>query len=193
MDTHEVLNAASTKWNFHKYFPGLVGGHCISVDPYYLTFLANKFNYNPKIILAGRDINENMSKFIVKRIEKHTKKFLPNKKKYNLLILGFTFKENCRDIRNTKVYNIYQNLNKKKFNIDIHDPRVEESDIKKNYNLKLIKKLPKNKYDYCLIAVRHKEFRKIKKRKFDYICKKKYFVFDLKGCLKIKPNNYERL
>lgn len=191
IDTNEVLDAASTKWNFHKYFPGLVGGHCIGVDPYYLTYLARKLNYNPKVLLSGRSINEKMNDYVTKRMKNHIKYYFENKK-IKILMLGITFKENCNDIRNTKVIKIYKTLKKLKHKVDIYDPNANANDLFKFYNIKLIKKIRK-KYDYCLIAVRHKEFMKLTRKKINSYLKDKNFVYDLKGSLNFKLKNYERL
>ena len=192
IDTTEVLEAASTKWNFHKYFPGLVGGHCIGVDPYYLSYLSKKLKYKPKVLLAGREMNENMSSHITGRIKVHIKKYF-RKKQIKILILGFTFKENCNDIRNTKVFNIYKDLKKSNLDVDVYDPHINKEELLNEYNIIPLSKIKKNYYDYCLLAVRHKEFVEIKKNKLLSYLKKKNFIYDLKGSLKFKLKNYEKL
>lgn len=192
IDTNEVLDAAVTKWNFHKYFPGLVGGHCIGVDPYYMSHISKKFNYNPRVILAGRRLNENMNKYVISRVEHHKKKFF-NKKKIKILILGVTFKENCNDIRNSKVIPIYKKLIKNGNKVDIYDPYIDKKELKRFHNINPINKIKRKAYDYCLIAVRHKDFLKLNKKKLISFMKQKYFIYDLKNCLKFNVQNYERL
>ena len=138
INTNEVLKAAGTKWNFIQFKPGLVGGHCIGVDPYYLTYKAKKEGINPKIILSGREINDKMFKFIfeqlkIKLIEKDIKIKRPK-----VLIMGFSFKENCSDIRNTQIFNLYRLFKNKRYLIDIFDPISNQYDCKKEFNIKLI-------------------------------------------------------
>ena len=158
INTRHVLKAAKTKWNFNDYVPGLVGGHCIGVDPYYLAFKSKKVGYLPKIILAGRKINDEMAKFISKDIIQNFKKKKINTKKSNLIILGFTFKENCSDIRNSKIYDLYLNLKNKFKKIYIVDPNVNLNEAKKIYNLKIFNKFPKCKYHGVVFAVEHMQF-----------------------------------
>ena len=177
--TNKVLDAAATKWNFINFRPGLVGGHCIGVDPYYLTFKSKKIGYNPKVILSGRKMNDEMSRYVSNKAISELKKKYKRVYDRKILILGFAFKENCKDVRNTKVYDLYRYLRQKKINIEIYDPLVDKKDVDKYYKVKLLKKLPKNKYDLIIIAVGHKEFINIKS---------KYFigslVFDLKSIKK---------
>jgi UDP-N-acetyl-D-galactosamine dehydrogenase len=155
LDVNKVLEAASTKWNFIRFKPGLVGGHCIGVDPYYLTHICKKINYNPKVILSGRNLNESMSLFIKSKFIKLLNKNFSRKKIYKVLILGVTFKENCNDIRNSKVLDLINYL-KKKCSIDVYDPYVKELKIK---NIKLVKKLTAaSKYDGIIHAVNHSIF-----------------------------------
>ena len=160
--TNEVLKAASTKWNFHYYKPGLVGGHCISVDPYYLAYKAKQKNYLPKLILSGRKINESMGKYVAKQ----TIKLLSiNKKKLsnsNVAILGFSFKDNIPDTRNTKVIQIVNHLQKQKIKVKLFDTIVSKHEIKKKYKVDLynFSNLKKFKYDAIILAVSHKEFLK---------------------------------
>jgi UDP-N-acetyl-D-galactosamine dehydrogenase len=158
IDIFSVLKTASTKWNFLKFEPGLVGGHCISVDPYYLSFISKKFGVNPKVILAGRGINDQYYKFISKKIlSYHPKK---------VLILGITFKENCKDIRNSQIPKVYFFLKKiKKIkNIDIFDPIADYKEVKNNYKINLLKKIKKNNYDLIVSAVKHNYFKKQKSK-----------------------------
>lgn len=157
---HDVLEAASTKWNFHKYFPGLVGGHCIGVDPYYLTYKSKKIGINPRVILAGRKINDSMSKYFAKKIRYILAKNI-KKKKINILIMGFAFKENVSDIRNTKIFDLYKILNKKNCHVDIHDPLADLNEVKQHYNIDLIKKPILKKYDSIVFTLPHKQFLKM--------------------------------
>ena len=157
IDTNEVLEAAGTKWNFLKFSPGLVGGHCIGVDPYYLTHKAQSIAYNPEVILAGRRINDNMGKYVAKRYVKlllHSNKVVSE---FKTLILGFTFKENCPDIRNTRVIDIYNELMDFGIQADIYDPLANKDEIKKEYNIK-VNSEDINSYHGIIIAVGHDEF-----------------------------------
>ena len=178
IDTYEVLKAASTKWNFINFKPGLVGGHCIGVDPYYLSHKAELYGYKPKIILSGRKINNSMSRFVVDNFIKGMKDKKILVAKSNVLILGLTFKENCSDIRNSKVFEIISLLQKKQIKIDVYDPWVKNI---KNKNFKLINKIGKFKYDGILLAVAHNKFKKISLKKIKSICKSKFFLYDLKN------------
>lgn len=178
IDTEEVLKGASTKWNFMKFIPGLVGGHCIGVDPHYLTFKSKKVGYNPKIILAGRNLNDNMPNFVsTKLIDflKERKKFFKQSK---ILIMGLTFKENCPDIRNSKIFNLVNILSKKFKMIDCYDPWVQ--DIKKNNQFKKVNFLKKNYYDVVILCVRHSQFINMGIKKIRTLCKKEGIIYDLK-------------
>tara|TARA_B100001057_G_C22868005_1_gene957470 strand:+ start:2710 stop:4008 length:1299 start_codon:yes stop_codon:yes gene_type:complete len=178
IDTNKILKAASTKWNFLNFQPGLVGGHCISVDPYYLTYKSKKMGYNPKLILAGREINDNMGKYISSIAIKKLKK---NKSK-KILILGLTFKENCSDLRNSQVYEIFKNLNNY-YKVDIHDPLALDSEVKIVYNKKNEKILKNNYYNLIIIAVSHNIFKKIGIKKIQNLLlnKDKKNIIDVKS------------
>ncbi len=183
INTNDVLNAAKTKWNFLNFTPGLVGGHCISVDPYYLTYKAKKLNYNPKVILSGRTINDKMGIYVGKKIIKKIEKKYKNKK-INLGIFGLTFKENTNDTRDSKVFDIINILKKKKtINIFTYDPNLTKSDLK-NKNIKLNK--TSKKFDVLVLAVPHKEFKfnnfETMKRRLN----KNGILVDIKGILKNK-------
>ncbi|MBT8260848.1 MAG: nucleotide sugar dehydrogenase [Bacteroidia bacterium] len=178
IDTKEVLEAAATKWNFLKFSPGLVGGHCIGVDPYYLTHKAQGIGYNPEVILAGRRINDNMGKHVAKRYVK----LLLNKSKplseFRTLILGFTFKENCPDIRNTRVIDIYNELLEYGIKSDIYDPLANKEEIKKEYNIE-VKSEDVNSYDGIILTVGHEEF-----LNYDWeSIEKSKIIFDVKSVL----------
>tara|TARA_B100000965_G_C19587792_1_gene756574 strand:- start:1369 stop:2670 length:1302 start_codon:yes stop_codon:yes gene_type:complete len=188
LDIYEILEAASTKWNFIKFKPGLVGGHCIGIDPYYLTYKSNKLGYQPKVILAGRKINDSMGSYVSRNLIKEIKKNKINKNKLNILILGYTFKENCSDIRNSKVEDIVHYLNSKNNFVDVYDPNVNKEDINLIKNCKFIFKIKKNKYDAIIIAVAHKIFYKYNLKKLKLFCKKNHVIYDLKNIL--KDNKY---
>tara|TARA_B100001057_G_scaffold499937_1_gene612610 strand:+ start:4783 stop:6033 length:1251 start_codon:yes stop_codon:yes gene_type:complete len=175
---NDVLDASWTKWNFLRFEPGLVGGHCIGVDPYYLTYKCNKIGYKPRLILAGRRINNSIPKKISEKIFKIKKNI--NK----ILIMGLTFKENCKDIRNSKVFDIIDILIKKNCNINIYDPHVLKSNVPKIYRRRLIKKIPRNKYDCIIIAVKHDDFKKIPLKTIKKYGVKNSLLLDLKNIYK---------
>ena len=179
IDTHEVLNAAGTKWNFLPYKPGLVGGHCIGVDPYYLTYKAESLGYHPEVILAGRRINDNMGAHIASRVIKlMTQHDLPvNKAK--VLILGITFKENCPDIRNSKVIDVISELKSYGTDVEVYDPQADAEEVKHEYGLNLVPSLNK-KYAAIVLAVSHKEFNDIN---WSVIKSDKTILYDVKGFL----------
>lgn len=179
INTTEVLEAARTKWNFGNYEPGLVGGHCIGVDPYYLTFKSNKLGYKPKMILSGRKLNDGMPKYVFNKINSKIKK---NSK---ILFLGLTFKENCPDIRNSKSLELLNLFLKKKINVSAFDPYVKKKHKKKG--LKFLKKIPTSKFDILIIAVKHRYFEKNKIKILNCI-KKNTMVFDIKNQFKYKKN-----
>ncbi len=159
IDTREVLKAASTKWNFLKFEPGLVGGHCIGVDPYYLTYKAEEVGYHPNIILAGRHINDQMGKYIAEQTVKHLIKACNSVKGSRVLILGITFKENVKDIRNTKVIDIYNELKEYGVKLYVFDPIAIYEEVKREYGIDLISDLKKYKpYDAIILVVKHNKF-----------------------------------
>ena len=183
IDTNKVLQAAKTKWNFIDFKPGLVGGHCIGVDPYYLSHISKQNNYLPKLILSGRKLNDNMSTYFAKK----ALRFLKKNNKVNLnskvLILGFTFKENCSDIRNTKVIDIYNFLVNKKIFTEVYDPNINKKNANKIYKCQFVKK-PKIKfYDLIILAVSHKQFISMGKKGINKFMKGKYNLFDIKNIL----------
>ncbi|HEV08969.1 MAG TPA: nucleotide sugar dehydrogenase, partial [Sulfurihydrogenibium azorense] len=159
IDTKEVLEAAATKWNFLRFEPGLVGGHCIGVDPYYLTFKAQAIGYHPEVILAGRRINDYMGKFVAENTVKKLIKAGKPVKDSKVLILGLTFKENISDIRNTKVIDIYTELLEYGVKVYIYDPFASPEEVRKEYSIELIKDIKENKpYDAVIVAVKHRPF-----------------------------------
>lgn len=180
IDTNDVLEAASTKWNFLPFKPGLVGGHCIGVDPYYLAQCAMTYGYNPEIILAGRRMNDSMGAYVADQTIKLMLKKGIQVLNSNILILGFTFKENCPDCRNTKVADIVKALNEYNLNIDIYDPWASPAIAKHEYNIDITNELPTSKYDAVILAVSHKEFAELDVEAFG---KEKHVIFDVKGFL----------
>jgi len=182
LSTEKILEAAETKWNFIPFRPGLVGGHCIGVDPYYLTYKSKKIGYIPKIILGGRNLNDQMSNYIFKDIkniiDKKSKNIKKNQNK-KILIMGLTFKENCPDTRNSKVLDLYKNFKNKKFNIQSFDPFSKNWSDKFKKQFNVVADLKNKKFDVIIIAVKHKNFFKMKK-KIQSLCKKNGFIYDLK-------------
>jgi len=181
IDTQAVLDAAASKWNFLPFKPGLVGGHCIGVDPYYLTYKAESIGYKPKIILAGRALNDNMGSYIASEFIKKMKKKKIKIKGSKILIMGLTFKENCPDIRNSGVQSIIAKLKKFGCKLDLQDFWADKETIKKNYGVYPKSKLNFNTYDGVIVAVAHNEFKKISLSKIKMLCKKKHIIFDLKN------------
>lgn len=161
IDTNEVLDAAGTKFNFLKYKPGLVGGHCISVDPYYLVHKVEQLGYHPQVILSGRRVNDYMSQFIAGKIVKLMIRKGNTIKDSKVLILGITFKENCPDIRNTKVVDVYHELTEYGCSVDIHDPWALEEEVQEEYGINLVSNYNMNEYDAILLAVAHEDFKNI--------------------------------
>lgn len=180
IDTEEVLLAAGSKWNFLPFRPGLVGGHCIGVDPYYLTHKAEEIGHHPEVILAGRRINDHMGEYVVGRLVKKmlNEKIMANGS--NVLLMGITFKENCPDIRNTRVVDIVHELHDYHVNVDIYDPWAEADEVKHEYGLDLISEPQLGKYDAIITAVAHEQFREMGGKKLREFGKEKCVVFDLK-------------
>jgi len=179
LDTNDVLEAAGTKWNFLNFKPGIVGGHCIGVDPYYLLYKSKKAGYLPKVILSGREINDNMGVFIGQKVESLMQEKQINLSKSKTLILGITFKENCPDIRNSKVKDIYNYLKNKNSEVYVHDPFANSEEVKKEFNIKLISNF--EKYDAIILAVSHSDYEdlNIEELKKD----KDSIIYDVKGIL----------
>ena len=180
IDTKEVLDAAGSKWNFLPFKPGLVGGHCIGVDPYYLTYKAESVGHHPKIILAGREINDNMGSHVVSEMIRKMEEKKINIKNSKILIMGIAFKENCTDIRNSGVKMVFERLKKYTHNIDLYDPWTDSEEIKKIYGINLHQTLDKNNYDGIIIAVAHKIFIEMGKIEILNLCKKNHVIYDLK-------------
>ena len=181
IDTQDVLAAAATKWNFLPFKPGLVGGHCIGVDPYYLAQCAQRYGYNPEIILSGRRMNDGMGEYVANEVVKLMLKKGIQVLGSDILILGFTFKENCPDVRNTKVIDIYSTLNEYRINIDVYDPWASPDIAKNEYGIDIKNELlPGKKYDAVILAVAHNEFNNLSIKD---CLKDKHVVFDVKGIL----------
>jgi UDP-N-acetyl-D-galactosamine dehydrogenase len=181
IDTEEVLVAAGTKWNFLPFRPGLVGGHCIGVDPYYLTHKAQQIGYNPEMILAGRRLNDNMASYVAGQIVKAmtSKRILVNGAR--VLVLGATFKENCPDIRNSKVFDVVRELSNYGAQVEVYDPWADSDECKHEYGVRLVKSLKRGRYDATVIAVAHREFRTLGAGGARRLCKKKHVLYDIKS------------
>ncbi len=181
IDTQAVLEAAGTKWNFLNFKPGLVGGHCIGVDPYYLSQKAQEAGYHPEIILAGRRLNDSMGEYVASRIVKlMIKKRIPVNHS-NLLMLGITFKENCPDVRNTKIVDVIRSLADYGINVSIYDPLANPEEVRHEYGLETITEIPNEKYDAIVLGVAHKEFLDLDLEQFK---KPESVIYDVKGVLK---------
>lgn len=177
INTNDVLAAAGTKWNFLPFKPGLVGGHCIGVDPYYLTHKAQSIGYNPEIILAGRRLNDNMGIYVANQVIKLMIKKGHKIEGSKVLVLGITFKENCPDIRNSRVIDVIQELQEFGCKIDVYDPWADKEEVKHEYNLELTDSLDFTKYEAIVLAVSHNEFKQLKLKKDDNV------VFDIKSII----------
>ena len=182
IDTLEVLEAAGTKWNFLPFRPGLVGGHCIGVDPYYLTHKAQTVGYHPEMILAGRRLNDGMGKYVVSELVKKMLKQRIHVEGANVLVMGFTFKENCPDLRNTKVVDIVAELEEYNINVDIVDPWCSNEEALHEYGLSFTQPKP-NHYDAIIIAVGHNEFKEMGASEIHALGKESHVLFDLKYVL----------
>jgi len=180
IDTEDVLKAAETKWNFLSFRPGLVGGHCIGVDPYYLTHKAESIGYKPSIILSGRKINDSMGKYVASELVKEMKKKNIKIQGSKILIMGLTFKENCSDIRNSGVKVVFEKLKKYNCKLDLYDPFVNSKEIEKLYGISPILTLSNESYDAIIIAVAHKKFKDFGENNIFNLCKKNHVIYDLK-------------
>jgi len=184
IDTESVLEAAGTKWNFLPFKPGLVGGHCIGVDPYYLTHKSLEVGYNPEMILAGRRLNDSMGSYVAEQVSK-----LMNKKHIhvvdaNILIMGLTFKENCPDLRNTRVVDLVEEFEGFNCNVDVYDPWVDKDEAEHEYGIKPIDQPEEGKYDAILLAVAHDEFKKLSLEQIKIFGKVKHVLYEIKYLLK---------
>lgn len=183
IDTEAVLQAAGTKWNFLPFRPGLVGGHCIGVDPYYLTHKAQSIGYHPEIILAGRRLNDGMGAYVVTQLVKGMIKKKIQVEGAKVLVLGLSFKENCPDIRNTKIVDMVKALKEYDLDLDIYDPWVDPLDAAKEYGIDPVASLANAKYDAIVLAVAHDQFKQMSIDEFKAVAKEKYVLYDLKYIL----------
>ncbi len=183
INTAEVLEAAGTKWNFLPFYPGLVGGHCIGVDPYYLTHKAQQVGYHPNMILAGRRLNDSMGQYIASSVIK----LMVNKKidvsKARVLVMGITFKENCPDLRNTKVIDIVNELNDYGIDVVVYDPWVSKEEATREYGVRMAQTLAEHSYDGIILAVAHREFVAMTLEDLRSLCKPSHIIFDVKNTL----------
>lgn len=180
IDTHAVLEAAGTKWNFLPFKPGLVGGHCIGVDPYYLAQKAQEVGYHPEIILAGRRMNDSMGSYVASEVVKLMLHHNIAVKGAKTLVLGVTFKENCPDVRNTKVVDVIMNLQEFGISVDVYDPWADPDEVKEEYNLDTLKEMPNELYDSIVLCVAHDEFSKMN---IASLQKDNSIVYDVKGVI----------
>lgn len=180
IDTQAVLEAAGTKWNFLPFRPGLVGGHCIGVDPYYLTHKAQAIGYNPEIILAGRRLNDSMGEYVVTQLVKTMIKKRIEVEGAKVLVLGLSFKENCPDVRNTKVIDIVHELEEYNIDVDVYDPWVDKAEAEREYNVTPISKPAVNNYDGIILAVAHNEFVELGVEQIRALGKNEHVLYDLK-------------
>ena len=180
IDTEEVLNAAGSKWNFLPFRPGLVGGHCIGVDPYYLTHKAQEIGYHPEMILAGRRLNDNMALHVAAQITRLMAAKRIHVKGARVLMLGITFKENCPDVRNSKVADVVRELRKQGARVEVYDPWASAAECRHEYGLNPVRALKANRYDAAVVAVAHRQFRELGARGVRRLCRRKHVLYDIK-------------
>jgi UDP-N-acetyl-D-galactosamine dehydrogenase len=180
INTFEVLEAAGTKWNFLKFQPGLVGGHCIGVDPYYLTYKSKELGYDSQVILAGRAINDGMASYVAKKVLQHIIQFSSNVKDAKVLVMGATFKENVSDIRNSKVADVVKELQSYSLNVDVVDPHADADELQHEYGFGLATQLS-NEYDAVIVTVPHNDYKNLDDAYFASISKEHAMIADLKG------------
>ncbi|MBV8145116.1 MAG: Vi polysaccharide biosynthesis UDP-N-acetylglucosamine C-6 dehydrogenase TviB [Gammaproteobacteria bacterium] len=180
IDTEEVLNAAGSKWNFLPFRPGLVGGHCIGVDPYYLTHKAQEIGYHPEMILAGRRLNDNMALHVAEQIMRLMAARRIHVKGARVLVLGITFKENCPDIRNSKVADVVRELDKQGAQVEVYDPWASAAECRHEYGFGTVRALKARRYDAAVVAVAHREFRELGARGVRRLCRPRHVLYDIK-------------
>ncbi len=185
IDTQEVLKAAATKWNFLSYTPGLVGGHCIGVDPYYLTHKAQQVGYHPEVILAGRRVNDQMGRYIADMVMRLMSRKRIHIVDSNILVLGIAFKENCPDLRNTRVVDLIKGLQNHNANVDVYDPWVNPEEVKQSYQLDVIKEPKQGKYEAIVLAVAHEQFLALGAKGIHALGAEKHVLYDIKSALPI--------
>jgi UDP-N-acetyl-D-galactosamine dehydrogenase len=184
IDTEEVLVAAGTKWNFLPFRPGLVGGHCIGVDPYYLTHKAQEIGYHPEMILAGRRLNDNMALYVASEIVRLMTDRRLHVKGSRILVMGLTFKENCPDLRNSKVVDVVRELEKFGAKVDVHDPWIDTAECVHEYGIRPTRTLKPRSYDAVVLAVAHREFRALGLKKIRSYGKRNHVLYDIKYLFK---------
>ena len=189
IDTLEVLEAAGSKWNFLPFRPGLVGGHCIGIDPYYLTHKAQEVGYHPEIILAGRRLNDNMASYVAAQLIKAMMHKKIEVKEANILVMGLTFKENCPDLRNTKVIDVVTELQEFQLNVDVYDPWVDKEEAIAEYGITPIDVPKNNYYDAIILAVAHNEFKAMSINDFNKLMKIDHIIYDLKYILPLADSD----
>lgn len=192
IDTTEVLEAAGTKWNFLPFRPGLVGGHCIGVDPYYLTYRAQQIGYHPEVILAGRRINDTMGEYLAERVIRLMLKARLRIADSKILVMGLTFKENCPDLRNSRVIDVIRELETYHAKVDVYDPWVSAGDAKHEYNIELLDKPEQSHYDAVIVAVSHDEFIQMGAKNIRQLCHDKGILYDVKSLFN-RADSEERL
>ena len=185
IDTEEVLEAAGSKWNFLPFRPGLVGGHCIGVDPYYLTHKAIEVGYHPEIILAGRRLNDNMGSYVADQVSKLMTKKRIHVVDANILIMGLTFKENCPDMRNTRVVDLVKEFKSFNCNVDVHDPWIDAEEAQHEYGITPVEALVKGRYDAIILAVAHNEFKEMGADAIRQLGRENHVLYDIKYILNI--------
>ncbi len=190
IDTWDVLEAAGTKWNFLNFFPGLVGGHCIGVDPYYLTYKSTQLGYVPHVILSGRSVNDNMSAYVAKKAIQMMIRMGKDIKHVRILIMGATFKENVSDIRNSRVFDLIKEIEGYSVLVHVTDPYASESEVMQEYGVELMSK-PIPRYDCVVVAVSHDEYKNLEEQFFLDLCTEKGVLIDIKGVYKNRINNLE--
>ena len=183
LDTYEVLEAAGSKWNFLPFRPGLVGGHCIGVDPYYLTHKAQAIGYQPEIILAGRRINDGMGAYVAERVVKLMTQHRIHVVDARILLMGLSFKENCPDLRNTRIVDIIAEFKSYNAQVDVYDPWVDPGEAQREYNIKLIREPELGRYDAMILTVAHDQFREMGAEKIRALGKANSLLFDVKHVL----------
>lgn len=188
INTFEVLEAAGTKWNFLKFYPGLVGGHCIGVDPYYLTYKSSELGFDSKVILAGRYINDGMSLYVARKVVRYITKNVSNVQSARVLVLGATFKENVSDIRNSKVADVVKELQSFSVNVDVHDPYASSEELMHEYGFGLTE-INGTDYDAVILAVSHEPYKKMDEAYLESITKPHAVIYDLKGLYRDKIKN----
>jgi UDP-N-acetyl-D-galactosamine dehydrogenase len=190
INTYEVLEAAGTKWNFLKFYPGLVGGHCIGVDPYYLTYKASELGFDSKVILSGRYINDGMALYVARKVVRYITRKVHDIQSAKVLVLGATFKENVSDIRNSKIADVVNELKSFSLNVDVHDPFASTEEFMEEYGFGLAE-INGTDYDAVIVAVPHHHYLQKDEAWFESITKPHAVIYDLKGIYRNKIKNRE--